>query len=110
MLKNKKVNSFNEWDPLEEIIIGRADFACIPKWNKMLENTMPTGQKAFFEKYGGQYFPQKIIDKANEELDNLASLLKKGGVKVKRPVLIDWKKNYRTPDFESPAGLYSAMP
>lgn len=28
--KNCPVSSYNEWDPLEEVIVGRAENACVP--------------------------------------------------------------------------------
>ena len=30
MTNNTVVNSWNEWDPLKHVIVGRADGCCIP--------------------------------------------------------------------------------
>ena len=104
------VNSFNEWDPLEEVIVGRADYACVPEWHAILEATMPSNQWTFFKENGGQYFTQKLLEEAAQELDNLATVFESEGVVVKRPDPIDWGAAFSTPDFEQPAGLYAAMP
>ena len=38
------VSSHNEWDPLEEVIVGIVDGATVPGWDDMLEVTMPSDQ------------------------------------------------------------------
>ena len=35
------VNSFHEWDPLEEVIVGRLGGAAIPPWHITVKATMP---------------------------------------------------------------------
>ncbi len=54
------VNSFNEWDPLEEVIVGVIDDACVPTWDVTLEATMPEGRKDFFLEHGGRRFPREL--------------------------------------------------
>ncbi len=105
----KKVWSCNEWDPLEEVIVGSVEGAVVPIWNPALESTTPNHAKWFFEKYGGQLFPDEMIEKASIELDNLAKVLEDLGIIVKRPSKVDYTKTTITPWWES-QGLYSAMP
>ena len=64
------VNSWNEWDPLKHIIVGRADNACIPHREPAVENKaigydVPT--------HGG---PRSLesIERANELLDNFTKI------------------------------------
>lgn len=109
-LKSSVVNSFNEWDPLEEVIVGRVDYACVPEWHAILEATMPTKQWAFFKENSGQYFSEKLLEAAAQELDNLAAILESEGIVVRRPTPVDWRGAFNTPDFEQPCGLYAAMP
>ncbi|MEM7539657.1 MAG: amidinotransferase [Chloroflexota bacterium] len=104
------VNTYNEWDPLEEIIVGRAEYACVPEWHPTVKSTMPKNQWTFFQENGGDYFPEKTLELAAKELDILSDVLEGEGVVVRRPEPIDWKKPFSTPDFEQPAGLYGAMP
>jgi glycine amidinotransferase len=97
MLPNPIVGSWNEWDPLEEMVVGRADNACFepsepgcrPQMrgpNKSLP--FPTGPK-----------PQAAIETANEELDGLVRLLEKLGVTVRRPAPYDFAGPVKTPTF-----------
>ena len=42
MIENKKiVNSWNEWDPLKHVIVGRADGTCIPAPEPALDAKVP---------------------------------------------------------------------
>lgn len=78
------IQSYNEWDPLEEIIVGSATHANWPvndpifklESEKTLwkETPVPSGP-----------VPQWIIDEANEDLDLLSTTLTDLGVKVIRP-------------------------
>lgn len=103
--------SCNEWDPLEEVIVGVVEGATVPVWNPALEATTPSHAKPFFEKYGGKRFPQEMIDKASAELNGLVSVLEKESIKVRRPdsTAVDFSKTYETPWWKS-QGLYAAMP
>ncbi len=103
------VNSFNEWDPLEEIIVGRVDGATVPPFDAVVKaNTYPQNWW-FFQQYGGQAFPAELVEKAKAELEEFCSVLRGEGVTVRRPDPVDFSHHYRTPDFES-SGLYAAMP
>ena len=39
--KNTIVNSWNEWDPLKHVIVGRADGCCIPAPEPALDAKVP---------------------------------------------------------------------
>jgi glycine amidinotransferase len=113
-IKNHKtpgpVWSCNEWDPLEEVIVGNVEGATVPLWSdKALQATTPAHASWFFKKYGGKHFPRKMIDAASKELDNLSAVLSSLGVTVRRPRATDYNKTYATPWWKS-KGLYSAMP
>ncbi|KOT48211.1 MULTISPECIES: glycine amidinotransferase [Streptomyces] len=93
------VNSWNEWDPLREIVVGVADNACFepaePGHRPQLRTPdggsapFPTGPK-----------PAEMIERANEQLDGLVRLLESQGVTVHRPVAPDLASPLRTPDFQ----------
>jgi glycine amidinotransferase len=103
------VNSHNEWDPLEEVIVGTVDGAAVPPWNDMLEVTMPSDQKAFFQANAGRLFPAERIEAARRDLEEFVHVLEAEGVTVRRPERCDFTQRFSTPKWES-TGLYAAMP
>ncbi len=109
-LHSAPVSSYNEWDPLEEVIVGVIDHACIPQWHISLEATMPEKSEAVFQKGAGHSFPQQLINLAKNELDQFVKMLVDRGIKVVRPDPIDHCRSFHTPNWKSPGGLYGAMP
>lgn len=109
-LLNSCVCSYNEWDPLEEVIVGTMVGAAVPTWNVVVEATMPSCHKDYFLKNVGKRFGEPYIDEAIEELDNFSNILKKRGIIVRRPESIEKQCSFATPAWKQPGGLYSAMP
>jgi glycine amidinotransferase len=103
------VCSYNEWDLLEEVIVGVIDGAAVPPWSPMLEVTMPSGQKTFFQENAGLSFPPERIAAARRDLEELVHILEAEGVTVRRPDPCDFTRRYATPEWEH-TGLYAAMP
>src|SRR3989344_9337664 len=103
------VRSYNEWDPLEEVVVGVVEGATVPPWDVATKATMPAHAAWFFKKYGGKPFPKKMIEKASEELEVLVTLFKSLGITVRRPDRMDFSVEYRTPWWKS-RGFYAAMP
>ena len=80
----KMVNSWNEWDPLVRVIVGRPEGTNIPApepawWYDQSEGGYPLGT------YGP--FPQEMYDKANEQMDYFVSVMEKRGIIVERAEL-----------------------
>jgi len=100
------VNSWNEWDPLKHVIVGRADDCHIPPEEPALDAKVPEDSDM-----RGQWGrrPQETIDRANELLDNFASMLEKRGVRVDRPDSIDHSLPATTPDFHTES-QFGCMP
>lgn len=92
------VSSWNEWDPLKHVIVGRADFACIPAPEPADDFRVPEDSEM-----RGRYGPrsQKAIEAANEQLDNYARMLEERGIKVSRPTPIQWNRATGTPDWST---------
>lgn len=94
------INSRNEWDPLEKIIVGSASHANWPMHDPVFaeearnslwkETPAPSGP-----------VPQFIIDEANRELDILCETLAKYGAIVYRP---------KPMDFVEEQGMYNYCP
>ena len=95
-----KIHSYNEWDPLRSVVVGRADHANWPVSDPVFklesertlwkETPVPSGA-----------VPDWIIAEANEDLEQLANLLKSLNVEVFRPD--DF--NFQTHD-----GMYNYCP
>ena len=79
------INSHNDWDSLEEIIVGRADFAHIPPADPSMKNFMYADLTYNeIKKYVGSY-DRRVLEEANEDLDILSEVLEDCGVVVHRP-------------------------
>ena len=105
-----RVCSYNGWDPLEEIIVGRIEGATVPSWHPTLEATMPDDQWDFFRNNGGHPFRTAHVEAAQEDLELLVETLEGEGITVRRPEVRDHSHPYQTPDWRSDSGLYAAMP
>ena len=95
----KIVNSWNEWDPLKRVIVGRPEGTCIPApnpgwWHDLPKAGMPLGS------YGR--FPDEMVDAANEQMDYFVSVMEKRGIIVDRvtihPSMLD-DRAVSTPDW-----------
>jgi N-dimethylarginine dimethylaminohydrolase len=78
------INSWNEWDPLEEIIVGIADHANWPSTDPVFARE---GEKTSWKEtpVPSGPVPQWIIDEANEDLNALAKVCRDYGAIVHRP-------------------------
>ena len=88
MLKSP-VCAYNEWDPLEEIIVGRAENACVPKMTIEVKANTYEKYWDFYSKHGGNYFPKEHVTKAVAEIEEFCNVLEHEGVAVRRPDAID---------------------
>ena len=94
------IDSRNEWDPLEAIVVGSATAANWPTSDAVFaqegakttwtETAVPSGP-----------VPQAIVDQANRELDILSETLARYGATVYRP---------RPMDFVAEQGMYNYCP
>lgn len=93
-------HTYNEWDPLKKVVVGRADCANWPVHDPVFsqeqtkttwhESPVPSGP-----------VPDWIIDEANEDLDNLAVTLEHLGIDVVRPDAFN---------FQAHDGMYNYCP
>lgn len=108
--KSCPVEAYNEWDPLEEVIVGRVDGATVPPYDVALASCLPSGQREFWRTQAGKSFPPERIAAAHAELEELVHILEGEGVTVRRPDLVDFTRPYSTPHWTSHCGFYAAMP
>ena len=100
-----KINSHNDWDPLEEVIVGHAHHARITLDRSSHSFSYADSRWQDIQHQAGAY-PQWVIDEANEDADLLAQTLRDAGVRVHRPDVEDWSREFATPDWRS-QGWYS---
>jgi glycine amidinotransferase len=104
------VSSYTEWDPLEEVVVGRLGDGVFPTWQDSMYATMPESSWRVFQARGGSPLPSEQLLAAERELDAFADRLDREGVTVVRPDPVDHRRSYATPNWTCKGGLYSAMP
>ncbi|MGB2965167.1 MAG: serine/threonine protein kinase [Anaerolineales bacterium] len=101
-----KVSSWNEWDPLKHVIVGRADGTMVQAPEIAVQRVWP--EQGYTDgKYGP--YPKEMTDKANEQMDDFAAMLEKRGIRVDRPTPIDFNQKVQTPDWEQDS-MFGCMP
>ena len=105
-MKKTVVNSWNDFDPLTHVIVGRADHTCIPPSEPATEAKIPEDSDM-----RGAWGPRPLstVERANAQLDDLAALLEGRGIRVDRPTPIQWNQAVHTPDF-STGTMFGCMP
>lgn len=103
------MNSHNEWDPLEEIIVGRVEGAVVPPLTIEVKATTNEKFWPFYSEYGGKPFPHEYLSRAEKEVAEFCNILQHEGVIVRRPDIQDFGMVCKTPDFSS-SGMYCCMP
>jgi len=104
--KKTVVTSWNEWDPLKHVIVGRADGTMVQAPEIAVQRDWPD-QGFPLGKYG--LMPQEMIDKADEQLDNFAKILEGRGIRVDRPTPLDFSQTVQTPDWVQDS-MFGCMP
>src|SRR5882757_10747937 len=90
------VHSYNEWDPLEEIIVGRLEGSVIPSSHPVVTCNIP-GMAAWGQTItAGFRYPQLMVAPAQRELDGFVAVLESLGIIVTRPDAINHKTRFST--------------
>jgi len=85
------INSRNEWDPLEAVVVGDATAANWPMTDPVFREEARTSLWKETPAPSG-HVHQKIVDQANRELDILSETLLRYGATVYRPAPMDFPK------------------
>lgn len=107
------VNSHNEWDPLEEVIIGNPFGAMFPEWTTINEVTVPPGEWAVIEqRIGGKGipYPPEYVERACKELQEFIHILESEGVIVRQIDTVNYAAPFATPDWQVSSGFCGANP
>jgi glycine amidinotransferase len=95
------VSSHNEWDPLEEVIVGRLEGATIPTSHITITQGVPPFVATLYRFFMGRFYPRILTSAAQRELDEFIRVLEAEGITVRRPDAVDWRAKYRAPSWRS---------
>ncbi len=108
------VNSHNEWDPLEEVIVGILDGASELTWEVGLEAVTAREHLERSRKYhmanAGQSVAKAHKMLAQQELNEFVSILEGEGIRVRRPDPINHARPLSTPHWTTYGGNCQADP
>lgn len=104
------VNIHNEWDLLQEIIVGRLEGMLIPAWEPDMLGCMYEDYFDFYKSRGGDQWPEAEVKRAQKELDELIAILEGEGVTVRRPEIRDYGQPLQAPHWRVPNELGVANP
>lgn len=99
LLMTNIVNSWNEWDPLERVIVGRPEGTQVPAAEPAVDHHYP--EEGYPVDTWGE-LPQEQIDEAAEQMENFVDILKDEGVKVDRVKIhpeLKKARSFGTPDW-----------
>ena len=102
----KIVNSWNEWDPLKHVIVGRADGCMVQAPEPAVQLDFPD-QGFPLGTYGP--LPKEMEEKASKLMDNFAAILEKRDIRVDRPTPLDFRQAIQTPDWQQ-GSMFGCMP
>jgi glycine amidinotransferase len=108
MKPGSRVSSYNEWDPLEEIVVGTARGSVKPAYEPASAAYHPPGsaeRARHSQRYGADE-----VEAAERQLDHFVAMLQKLGVTVTRPDPIDQSVGYATPNWTAESGTGQTCP
>ncbi len=108
------INSYNEWDLLEEVIIGSVEGAMLPALEPINKWTFPVEELESAQKIlsgtGGIPYPPEMIAAAHKDLNEFIHILEAEGVKVRRVQAVDFSASFSTPAWQVRSGFCAANP
>lgn len=105
-MTHRRVWSHNEWDPLEEIIVGSVRGAQKMGYEPALAPYFAPHEREVVE----EQWSEAEVAEAEAQLDGLADMLRGLGVVVQRPDPHPADAHVKTPDFEASHGNSYACP
>jgi glycine amidinotransferase len=101
------VNSYNGWDPLEEVIVGSVDNGVRPAFEPALRPYFPNPADREFK---AARRGSDELALAREQLETLAEVLRQEGAIVRRPTPMECFTEVRTPTFQVQSQNSSTCP
>ena len=103
------VDVHNEWDPLEEVIVGIVDGARVPRADKGLFALEYQDHHRRPDEIPSGPYDRTVLEETREDLEALAEALEKEGVVVRRPEAVDPALEFGSPEWSSD-GEYNYAP
>jgi glycine amidinotransferase len=107
------VNSHNEWDPLQEVVVGGLDNAMFPAWDVINEVTVSPGEWAKIVKCvggAGVPYPEEIVAAARKDRAEFIHILEAEGVVIRHVTPTDFAAPFATPAWSVSSGFCAANP
>lgn len=104
------LNSYTEWDPLREVVVGSLAGGVFPTWQESMAYTLPESAWRLCQEEGGLPYPADHLKAAEDEMDGLAQVLEDEGISVLRPDTMNHQRPFATPHWASDGGFYAGMP
>lgn len=97
------MNSWDEFSPLREVIVGDATHSRMPAQTDPSAwlNCYPELRRSELESFQHGGFPKRAIEETNEDLADLVSTLRELGVVVHQPAAADTSVQYGGPGWQS---------
>lgn len=114
--QSSPVCSYNEWDPLEEVIVGLPNGAMVSSWHTIHRATVLPGQEKQMDSLSRRTekqplpYPEWLVQAATKCVDEFVHILESEGVVVRRPDIVDYSAAFGTPDWEVKNGFCAANP
>ena len=101
------INAHNEWDPLEEVLVGDVVGAVYPPYTPI---TAANGDPKWLASYAGLAVEDELVVAASEQLSAFVDVLTAEGVRVHRPDPYPHGAAIQTPEWRAPCGWNAANP
>lgn len=101
-----RVNSWNGWDPLRHVIVGRAEGTVVQAPEHAVRRSYPDDGFPL-----GTYgpMPADMVAEAEQQLDDFSDMLRRRGIRVDRPTPIDFSREVSTPEWAHES-MFGCMP
>lgn len=91
------VNSYNSWDPLEEVIVGRLEGATVPSGHVSVTYNLPRMAARMLTFFGGRRYPPFLLKYAQKQLNEFIHVLERKASKSAAPTNTPSPANSRHP-------------
>jgi glycine amidinotransferase len=93
------VNVHNEWDPLEEVIVGVVDNARVPSPDRGLFAIGYADRFATMAEIPSGPYSDRVIEETREDLEGFVEALRANEVIVRRPEVVDHSLTFGSPEW-----------